>query len=100
MNKRSARPRSTRLKKPSNDGLFSLVEETFFNSPMKFAGFAEFEEKVIKATHSDHSLDEELFDLVKQRFEQHIGDDGAHFLSAYPCRFITEGKLRIRFRGL
>lgn len=69
------------VKKAVDDGLFSLVEETFFNSPMKFAGFAEFEEKVIKATHSDHSLDEELFDLVKQRFEQHIGDDGAHFLA-------------------
>lgn len=69
------------VKKAVDDGLFSLVEETFFNSPMKFAGFAEFEEKVIKATHSDHSLDEELFALVKQRFEQHIGDDGAHFLA-------------------
>ena len=69
------------VKKAVDDGLFSLVEETFFNSPMKFAGFAEFEEKVIKATHSDHSLDEELFDLVKQRFEQYIGDDGAHFLA-------------------
>ena len=68
------------VKKAVNDGLFSLVEETFFNSPMKFESFAEFEEKIIKATHSNHLLDEELFKLVKQRFEQHVGDDGAHFL--------------------
>ena len=47
---------------------------------MKFESFAEFEEKIIKATHSNHLLDEELFKLVKQRFEQHVGDDGAHFL--------------------
>jgi len=68
------------VKKAVDDGLFTLVEETFFNSPMKFENFAEFENNTIKATHSDHKLDEELYSLVKQRFEQHIGDDGAHFL--------------------
>jgi len=68
------------IKKAVDDGLFVLVEETFFNSPMKFESFAEFENNTIKATHSNHTLDEELYNLVKQRFEQHIGDDGAHFL--------------------
>ncbi len=68
------------IQKAVDQGLFSLVEETFFNSPMRFENFAEFENNTIKATHSDHSLDEELYQLVKQRFEQHIGDDGAHFL--------------------
>lgn len=68
------------VKKTVDDGLFTLVEETFFNSPMKFENFAEFENNTIKATHSDHKLDEEMYNLVKQRFEQHIGDDGAHFL--------------------
>ena len=63
-----------------DEGLFDLVEETFFNSPMKFESFAEFENNTIKATHSSHKLDEKLYALVKQRFEQHIGDDGAHFL--------------------
>ena len=68
------------LKKAVEDGLFSLVEETFFNSPMIFESFAEFDNSVINATHSNHTLDEELYGLVKQRFEQHVGDDGAHFL--------------------
>lgn len=68
------------IKTAVDEGLFSLVEETFFNSPMKFENFVEFENNTIKATHSNHSLDEELYKLVKQRFEQHIGDDGAHFL--------------------
>ena len=68
------------MKKVVDDGLFDLVEEVFFNSPMKFADFAEFENNTIKATHSQHSLDENLYQQVKQRFEQHIGDDGAHFL--------------------
>ncbi len=68
------------IKKAVDEGLFSLVEETFFNSPMKFESFAEFENNTIKATHSNHTLDDDLYMLVKKRFEQHIGDDGAHFL--------------------
>ncbi len=68
------------VEKAVDEGLFNLVEEKFFNSPMKFESFSEFEEKIIKATHSHHVLDEELYNLVKQRFEQHIGDDGAQFL--------------------
>jgi ubiquinone/menaquinone biosynthesis C-methylase UbiE len=68
------------VKKSVEDGLFKLVEEKFFNSPMRFGNFQEFENNTIKATHTDHDLDDELYQLVKQRFEQHIGDDGANFL--------------------
>ena len=68
------------IKKAVDKGLFNLVEEIFFHSPMKFENFTEFENNTIKATHSSHKLDESLYKLVKQRFEQHIGDDGAHFL--------------------
>ena len=68
------------VKKSVDDGLFQLAEETFFNSPMHFENFEEFENNTIRATHSDHDLEEALYDLVKQRFEQHVGDDGAHFL--------------------
>lgn len=68
------------VKKAVDDGLFKLAEETFFNSPMKFDNFAEFENNTINATHSKHSLDDKLYQLVKQRFEEHIRDDGAHFL--------------------
>jgi len=68
------------IKKAVDEGLFKLVEETFFYSPMNFENFAEFENNTIKATHSNHSLDEKLYKLVKQRFEQHVGENGAHFL--------------------
>ena len=63
-----------------DSGLFSLLEEVFFNAPIRFESFAEFEHKTINATHSNHALDDALYQQVKQRFEQHIGDDGAHFL--------------------
>jgi len=70
----------TTVKKAVDEGVFELVEETFFNSPMKFESFADFENKVLKATHTHHSLSEEVYGLVKQRFERYLGDDGAHFL--------------------
>jgi SAM-dependent methyltransferase len=68
------------VKKTIDEGMFRLVEETFFNSPMKFESFDEFENNTIKATHSNHTLDDDLYRLVKERFEQHVGDEGAHFL--------------------
>ena len=69
------------LKKVVNEGLFKLVEEVFFNSPRKYENFTQFEKRTIRATHSNYQLDDDLYALVKQRFEQHIGDDGAHFLN-------------------
>jgi ubiquinone/menaquinone biosynthesis C-methylase UbiE len=68
------------VKKAVDEGLFKLVEETFFNSPMTFDSFSDFENKILNATHTNHTLDEKVFALVKQRFEQHLSDDGAHFL--------------------
>jgi len=68
------------VKKAVDNTLFELVEETFFYSPMSFKNFAEFEDKTIHATHSPHTLDEKLYQQVKQMFEQHSGEDGAHFL--------------------
>ena len=67
------------LKKAVDEGLFELVEETFFNSPMKFESFADFENKVLKATHTQHHLDEQVYNQVKERFARHVGEDGAHF---------------------
>ena len=64
-----------------DQGLFTLLEQTFFNSPTRYENFAEFENKIINATHSHHALDEALYQRVKQGFEAHLGDDGAHFLS-------------------
>ena len=68
------------VKRAVAEGLFDLVDEVFFNSPMKFEDYTDFENKILKATHTHHNLDDELHALVKQRFERHVGEDGAHFL--------------------
>lgn len=68
------------IKQATEQGLFSLVEEVFFNVPRKFENFAEFEKRIIKVTHTEHKLDEDVYRQVKQRFEAHLGANGAEFL--------------------
>jgi len=60
-------------------GQFKLADEIFFNSPMQFENFADFEERIIGATHTDHQLSPELYEQVRARFERHMCADGAHF---------------------
>lgn len=63
-----------------DEGLFDLVEELFFNTPMQFDSFADFEDRILKVTHTEHKLSDEVYDLVKQRFEQHLSEEGVRFL--------------------
>ena len=62
-------------------GQFELVDQIFFCTPTNFVDFAEFEAKIIKATHSEHRLSAEVFDQVKARMEEHMGADGIRFRS-------------------
>jgi len=63
-----------------DSGRFELADELFFNTPMRFENFSDFEEKVIGATHTDHQLSAGLHEQVRSSFEQHMGNDGAHFV--------------------
>jgi len=72
------------VKKVVDDGLFSLVDEVFFNSPLQFEDFTEFENHTIKVTYGDYRMDDDLYNRVKSQFEQHMGDEGVHFL--HPIR--------------
>ena len=67
------------VKKAVDNGQFSLLEEVFFLTPMHFANFSEFEQKVIGVTHSQHHLSDEIYQQVKQAFSTKMTDDGASF---------------------
>ena len=70
------------LKKAIASGAFELVQQIFFNSVSQFKGFAEFEEQVLGATHSEYDIDQALYDRIKAAFLPHIGTDGiAEFLN-------------------
>lgn len=66
------------------EGTFELVDEVFFNAPMSFRDFAEFERKVIGVTHTRHRLTPVLLAEVRQRFEAHATPTGVRF--AAPMR--------------
>ena len=59
---------------------FVLVDELFFNTPMCFENFDDFENKVIKVTHNNHQLSAGLLQQVQDAFSRHMKDDGARFL--------------------
>jgi ubiquinone/menaquinone biosynthesis C-methylase UbiE len=68
------------LRKAVLAGLFEFVDEKFFSTESRFESFAQFESRVLKVTHSDHSLSGELYDIVRSRFMAHVGPQGARFL--------------------
>ncbi len=58
----------------------TLLEEVNFNSPISFENFADFENKIIKVTHTQHALSPQLQQRVENQFAHNMGDDGANFL--------------------
>lgn len=61
------------------EGVMELAEQRFFNTPNHFENFADFEQRILKATHTQHRLSPELYATVQERFEEHMSDDGAYF---------------------
>ncbi|NMM26107.1 MAG: class I SAM-dependent methyltransferase [Glaciimonas sp.] len=62
-------------------GLFDLVEQKFFLSPLRYRDFAQFEDTVIKVTHSQHQLTAKLEAEVRDKFNAHMTAEGAGFLA-------------------
>lgn len=62
-------------------GLFELVGQKFFSTPGHFDSFEQFEERILKVTHSNHQLAPELYQAVKDKFMRHMTAQGADFLN-------------------
>jgi ubiquinone/menaquinone biosynthesis C-methylase UbiE len=61
------------------DGRFQLVRQRFFSVASHYRDFEQFEEQVIRVTHTNHCLSPELNKAVRQKFETHMTSSGAHF---------------------
>lgn len=61
-----------------------------FMTPLFFRDFESFERKIIAATYQDHQLAPELLALVRERFEAHMGADGAHFVRPMRVRLFRK----------
>lgn len=58
---------------------FALVRQIFFQAPVRYQDFAQFERAVLKVTHTTHVLSPELYEEVRTRFERHVTPSGALF---------------------
>jgi len=67
------------VKRAVDSGQFVLMDEVFFQSPMHFSDFDEFERKVIGVTHSNHQLSDDVYRQVKAMFDARKDATGVHF---------------------
>lgn len=67
------------IKNCVDKGELLLKEETFFNTPILFENFLQFETNVINVTHSDHKPSPEILQQVKTLFMNNEGPDGFRF---------------------
>lgn len=61
-------------------GAWEQVDEVFFETPVHYRDFAEFEQRMIGVTFVTHRLDAATLAAVRARFEPHMTADGAHFV--------------------
>jgi len=62
-------------------GLFELADEVFFQSRSQFLDFAEFEQRMLFPSHSDHEIDAELHEQIRAAFMPHLTTEGAEFIN-------------------
>jgi ubiquinone/menaquinone biosynthesis C-methylase UbiE len=72
--------------------LFNLHQEIFFNVTVNFEGFAEFEEKLLNVTHTEHHLSKELHDSVKSKFEFTFSQNGGQFTAPMRVDLLQSSK--------
>jgi hypothetical protein len=61
-------------------GRWSSVNEVFFDMPVTFRDFADFEQRIVNVTFAEHRLDDRTRHRVRQRFEKHLRSAGAQFM--------------------
>lgn len=68
------------VKRAVQAGRFELAGQHFFGTPSHFESFEQFEDRILKVTHTHHQLAPELYQQVKDRFMQHVTPEGAKFV--------------------
>jgi ubiquinone/menaquinone biosynthesis C-methylase UbiE len=73
-----------------SSGSLKLVSQKFFLQSMHFTDFGQFEEQVLKVTHTEHRLSAETYEKVRAKFNGSMTADGATF--QIPIRVDLFGK--------
>ena len=69
------------IKSAVDDGRLSLQKQLFFNTRSYFESFAQFDQRMIQVTHTNHQLAPDLYRQVKEKFESYLTPEGATFLN-------------------
>ncbi|HEY6094703.1 MAG TPA: class I SAM-dependent methyltransferase [Gallionellaceae bacterium] len=69
------------IRRAVESGTLQLAGQHFFNTRSHFDSFEQFEERIIKVTHTRHNLSEELLASVRSKFMQNMTPEGADFLT-------------------
>ena len=67
------------------------VAERRFEVPVRFADFADFEQRMMRPTFADHRIDEAMLATVRAAFAPHCGPDGARFTRPMHVRLLQRG---------
>ena len=66
-------------KRAVSSGRLALVSQKYFLQPMHFVNFGQFEEQVLKVTHTEHKLSVQTLEKVRSKFNGHMTQEGATF---------------------
>jgi ubiquinone/menaquinone biosynthesis C-methylase UbiE len=67
------------IKRAAQSSQMELVKQIFFKVRVRYRDFAEFEDKVLKVTHTNHQLSPSLYEEVRSKFASHMTDTGVEF---------------------
>ena len=69
------------IKQVISDGKFALKEQVFFNTSRQYEDFAEFEDRMIHVTHTNHQLSAEKIQQINDKFSHYAAANGGTFKS-------------------
>lgn len=69
------------IRRAVESGRLQLVEQKFFNTRNHFDSFEQFDQRIIKVTHTEHRLSAELYEAVREKFMRNMTAQGADFLT-------------------
>jgi SAM-dependent methyltransferase len=68
------------LRNAGATGVLKHIGEHFFDTPLAFRDYDDFVDRIVRVTHSDIRLRDEIAEQVRQRFERSMTADGARFV--------------------
>jgi SAM-dependent methyltransferase len=74
-------------------GTLSWHDEVYFDSPIVYSSFKDFEHKILGVTHTNFVLSPEILREVKERFSLSLQESGAQFITPYRANLLQKPDL-------